>query len=97
MKCATCGIDKEEYSGRFRINIRSCEKCYMKEYNRKKRSPESYEKTRMRTKNIRYFKYHTDPEFRQKAIENAERLAKAMEALAAVQAQKLTFEIADKK
>ena len=33
----------------------------------------------------------------QTAIENAERLAKAMEALAAVQAQKLTFEIADKK
>ena len=33
----------------------------------------------------------------QTAIENAERLARAMEALAAVQAQKLTFEIADKK
>lgn len=33
----------------------------------------------------------------QAAIENAERLARAMEALAAVQAQKLTFEIADKK
>jgi len=33
----------------------------------------------------------------QVAIENAERLARAMEALAAVQAQKLTFEIADKK